>query len=216
MHRAIKIIIVLLLSAVFLFLAMGCEEEKKEGRFRQPKGTALGRPSPEAREKIEQKGGAGLVAQADADKLASEALIPPISESNFIENLDTRDPFRPFVEVLVRGADTVKGVQREVKLEEYDVSQLKLVAIITNIGDPRAMVLTPGNVGGVLRRGDYVGKADFVDSGSGAEKIQLNWKVHRITAAGKEEERGIYLVRDDPLTPAENDVTRFIPLYPSK
>jgi hypothetical protein len=216
MHSAIHKFMFPLLAAILLFQAAGCEEEQKGGgRFRQTKGTALGQPSPEAREKLQRKG-AGLVAKVDGDKLSSEAAIPSISETDFIESLDKRDPFRPFVEVLIRGTNTVRVVQREIKLEEYDISQLKLVAIITNIGDPRAMVVTPENVGIVLRRGDYVGKADFVDSGTGAEKIQINWKVHRINAAGREEERGIFLVRDDPLTPAEDDVTRFMPLYPSK
>ena len=76
------------------------------------------------------------------------------------------------------------------------------------------MVTPPNGVGFILRRGDYVGKADYVDPGSGGEKIQINWRVHRIHGSGKEEERGIYLVRDDPLTPTPNDVTRFLPLHP--
>ena len=88
-----------------------------------------------------------------------------------------------------------------------------MIAIITNVGDPRAMVVPPDGVGFILRRGDYVGKPDYVDPGSGGEKIQINWKVHRIHGSGKEEERGIHLVRDDPLTPTPNDVTRFLPLH---
>jgi hypothetical protein len=78
------------------------------------------------------------------------------------------------------------------------------------------MVVTPGGDGIVLRRGDYVGKADFIDQGSGGERIQVNWRVARIHGSGKEEERGIYLVRDDPLTKTPEDVTRFLPLHPRK
>ena len=98
--------------------------------------------------------------------------------------------------------------------KEYDIADLKLVAIVTNIGDPRAMVVTPTGTGFVLRRGDYVGRADYVDQGSGSEKLQVNWRIARIHGSGKEEERGIYLVRDDPLTPKGVDITRFLPLHP--
>jgi len=194
-----------------------CSEDKKQGspKYRKGKGSALGKPSIEARKEA-KKHGTGLVIQKDKQKASAEFIPPAIAETDFIESARRRDPFRPFIEAIVPQKEVREMVQREIKLEEYDIEQLRLIAIITKVGDPRAMVVPPNGVGFILRRGDYVGKPDYIDPGSGAEKIQINWKVHRIHGAGKKEERGIYLVRDDPLTPTPNDVTRFMPLYPDE
>jgi Tfp pilus assembly protein PilP len=193
--------------------ATGCGEDD-ESTYRRPnRNPALpGSPSIEAREKIKQKG-AGLVEKGSDGKGKTDSLVlPKLSETDFIEGTKHRDPFRPVFEVIVRQESGEQKVQREVKLKEYDIADLKLIAIVTNIGDERAMVVTPTNEGIVLRRGDYVGKPEYVDTGSG-EKIQVNWRVARIHGSGKDEERGIYIVRDDPLTETPEDVTRFLPLH---
>lgn len=195
-------------------LAAGCgEDEESVPRFR-PASQDLIRPSVAARERIAQQG-AGLVEGGDANAAAGTVALPKLSETDFIEGTKHRDPFRPYFEVIVRQEDVGDKVQREVKLKEYDVADLKLIAVVTNIGDERAMVVTPVGEGIVLRRGDYVGKPEYVDTGAG-EKIQVNWRVARIHGSGKDEERGIYLVRDDPLTETPEDVTRFVPLHPSE
>lgn len=197
---------------VFAMASAGCEEEEN---YRRP-GT---RPKPgessiEVKKRIREQG-TGLVERSNT-KEDGIVELPKLSETDFIEGAKHRDPFRPHVEAIVHQEEVKQTVQREIKLKEYDVTELRLIAIITNIGDPRAMVVTPANEGIVLRRGDYVGKADFVDPGGGAERIQVNWRVARIHGSGKEEERGIYLVRDDPLTLTPEDVTRFMPLHPPK
>ncbi len=125
-----------------------------------------------------------------------------------------RDPFAPYLEVLLKQDKGAVEIQRDVKLKEYDISELKLIGIITNIGDDRAMVTTPDKTGYVLKRGDYVGRTDFVKQEPDGEMIQVNWRVARIHGSGKEEERGIYLVRDDKTASRGVDVTRFIPLHP--
>ena len=120
------------------------------------------------------------------------------------------------MELLTKQEEVRRLIQREVKLKEFDVSELTLIGIITKIGDPRAMVKVPDGTGVVLKRGDYVGKADFVKQGSQGEPIQVNWRVSRIHGSGKEEERGVYLVRDDPTTTKGVDITRFLPLHSSQ
>jgi Tfp pilus assembly protein PilP len=193
--------------------ASGCGDDDSAPRFR-PSGSDSVRPgmsSIDAKERIKQKG-AGLVEKGPAVGGKSDLVLPKLSETDFIEGAKHRDPFRPSFEVIVRQDNSEQRIQREVKLKEYDVSDLRLIAIVTNIGDERAMVVTPTNEGIVLRRGDYVGKPEYVDTGSG-EKIQVNWRVARIHGSGKDEERGIYLVRDDPLTETPEDVTRFLPLH---
>jgi type IV pilus assembly protein PilP len=212
LRMTMRLLPILIIGMVFA----GCDDgESSSGpppQFRKGKGTALGAPSIEAREALEKQG-AGLVVERNFDKSTMELPLPPISETDFIESNRRRDPFRPFMEVISPAQTVRETVQREIKLEEYDIEQLKLIAIITNVGDPRAMVVPPNGVGHVLRVGDYVGRPDFVDPGSGGERIQINWKVYRIHGAGKEEERGVYLVRDDPLTATPNDITRFLPLH---
>lgn len=158
----------------------------------------------------------GLI-EAKGDEASSNALaLPPLTETSFIDGPTRRDPFAPFVEVLKKQERIVEHVQRKVKLEEYDISALRLIGIITNIGDPRAMVTTPDNKGYVIKRGDFIGRADYVTQSGGDDVIQVNWRVARIHGTGKEEERGVYLVRDDPTTSRGVDVTRFIPLHPAE
>ena len=215
MQKAVRYnnLLVFLLAISVCLSACGEEDSNPSGlEYRAPGKPAVA-PSPEAKAAVAHKG-AGAVLKDNKSK-ASVAIRPPkIAETDFIESVKRRDPFRPFAEVIVPKPEVRETVTREIKLEEYDIEQLRLIAIITNVGDPRAMVVPPNNEGFILRRGDYVGKPDFIDPGNNAERIQINWKVHRIHGAGAKEERGVYLVRDDPLTPTPDDVTRFMPLYP--
>jgi hypothetical protein len=191
------------------------EDEESAPKYRHANrgNVRPGMSSIEARDRIKEQG-AGLV-EKGSEPTASTVALPKLSETDFIEGVKHRDPFKPFLEVIVRQEVVTERVQREVKLKEYDVADLKLIAIVTNIGDERAMVVTPTSEGIVLRRGDYVGKPEYVETGAG-EKIQVNWRVARIHGSGKDEERGIYLVRDDPLTETPEDVTRFVPLHPAQ
>jgi len=210
-----------LLGAVSLFVAatlvsVACDDDDGSNyRHRKRDQVRPGQSSIEAKKRIRQNG-AGLIEKASDDKKNGTLKLPSLSETDFIESSKHRDPFKPFLHVISRKEEVHQVVQREIKLKEYDVADLKLIAIITNIGDPRAMVVTPAKEGIVLRRGDYVGKADYIDPGGGGEKIQVNWRVARIHGSGREEERGIYLVRDDPMTKTPEDITRFMPLHSEK
>ncbi len=209
--RQTSMVLAAVFVAVTVFLS-GCGDD--EETYRRP-GSQRARPgmsSIEAKKKLKETG-AGLVEAPISEGKLGSMVLPKLSETDFIEGAKHRDPFRAYVNVVVNQEEVKKTVQREIKLKEYDVAELKLIAIITNIGDPRAMVVTPAKEGIVLRHGDYVGKADFVDPGAGGDKIQVNWRVARIHGTGKEEERGIYLVRDDPLTKTPEDITRFMPLH---
>ncbi len=197
-------------------LALGGCGEEDEQTYRRPKTDKVrpGMSSIDARERI-AKQGAGLVEKGSTTG-SGQIVLPKLSETDFIESPRRRDPFRPFIEVVATEEKLDRVVQREIKLKDYDVSELRLIGIITNIGDPRAMMVTPAGEGVVLRRGDFVGRADFVDQGPGTDRVQVNWKVIRIHGEGKEEERGIFLARDDPWTPTPDDVTRFVPLHPKR
>lgn len=65
-----------------------------------------------------------------------------------------RDPFRPFIraEEPVQPQDVVQS-----PLQRYDLSQLKLVAIIVGAGQERAMVEDSEGKGYIIRKGTYIG-----------------------------------------------------------
>ena len=208
-----KSCLILLLLAALLACACG-EEESSSPKYRDfgADRSGPGGAAAEAKKRAEKEKKA-KAAEADAEAAALIEL-PELNEISFIPDARRRDPFAPFLEVLLKQDKTVVEIQRDVKLKDYDISELKLIGIITNIGDDRAMVTTPDKTGYVLKRGDYVGRTDFIKQGSDGEVIQVNWRVARIHGSGKEEERGIYLVRDDQTTSRGVDVTRFIPLHP--
>jgi Tfp pilus assembly protein PilP len=202
-----------LVSTLFL---LSCGEDEPKAAFKDfgSEKSGPGNAASEARKRAEKKRNPGLAAEENPSDTDNKIDLPSLTESSFIADARRRDPFAPFLEVLVKEDKTAVEVQREVKLKEYDIAELKLIGIITNIGDDRAMVTTPDKTGYVLKRGDYVGRADFIKQGNDGDTIQVNWRVARINGSGKEEERGIYLVRDDPTTSRSADVTRFIPLHP--
>lgn len=207
-----KTILGLLLFA--LFLAACGDDGSSSPKYRDFGSEKRGPGSAAAEAKKRAAEAKKAQAENDRDKKGGGIELPELTEVSFIADPRRRDPFSPFWELLLKNDKPVMEVERNVKLKDYDITELKLIGIITNIGDDRAMVTTPDKTGYVLKRGDYVGRTDFVKQGNDGAVIQVNWKVARIHGSGKEEERGIYLTRDDPTTARGVDVTRFIPLHP--
>ena len=68
-----------------------------------------------------------------------------------------RDPFRPFVlEIRPQRKDS----ENLSPLERYEVGQLKLVGIVWDIPDPRAMVEDAAGLGYVIKLGTPIGRND--------------------------------------------------------
>lgn len=141
------------------------------------------------------------------------ATVPKIeyTENDFTENDRNRDPFRSFAALFSPTAGKKQTQnQRKVLLSEYSVDELKLVAVVTGGDYPRAMVVDPLGKGWVLKRGDYVGRAETVHVGgaSGGADYQLNWRVDRVR------DGDLVLLREDPAQPAVPAATRVITLHP--
>lgn len=68
-----------------------------------------------------------------------------------------RDPFRSFLAEIRNTGDQQK-FRCASPLGRFEVDQLKLVAVVTGLEDPVAMVEVPGGVGYTLRRGACAGK----------------------------------------------------------
>lgn len=65
-----------------------------------------------------------------------------------------RDPFRSLFDQLAKEEQT----QQLTPLQKFEIDQLKLVAVVTRIATPYAMVEDPSGKGHTLRRGTLIGK----------------------------------------------------------
>jgi type IV pilus assembly protein PilP len=127
-------------------------------------------------------------------------------DSDFVESEQNRDPFRSYADELRIKAPVV--AQRLVLMPDTSVDEMKLIAIISGIEQPRAMIVDQRGVGYVTTRGDFVGKADVVQGG-GSESlpVALNWRVDRIRVDE------VVLAREDPSAPNRPPLTKVIPLH---
>jgi type IV pilus assembly protein PilP len=134
---------------------------------------------------------------------------PEYAESDFVENDRNRDPFRTFTELFVDSEKKPMKLQRKVILSQYSLDELKLAAIVRGADYPRAMVVPPGGKGSVIKRGDFVARAETVHTGgTNGTDYQVNWRVDRVR------DGDIVLVREDPAQPNVPPATRVIPLHP--
>jgi type IV pilus assembly protein PilP len=152
-------------------------------------------------------------ASASAAPAASAAAARPpqrdFPESEFTETERSRDPFRPYARKFVEDEKGRVKSQRQVLLAEFSVDDLKLIGIVTRIAPARAMLVDPTGKGHVVRRGDFVGRADLVQmAGASGATYELNWRLDRIR------DGDVVLVREDPNNPDVPAATKVIPLRP--
>jgi type IV pilus assembly protein PilP len=134
---------------------------------------------------------------------------PEYSESDFVENDRNRDPFRSFTNLFVEGQKKTFDAQRKVLLSQYSLEELKLVAIVQGGDYARAMVVDPRGKGSVLKRGDFVGRAETVHTGgTNGTDYQVNWRVDRVR------DGDVVFIREDPAQPNVAPATRVVPLHP--
>jgi type IV pilus assembly protein PilP len=144
-----------------------------------------------------------------AAAVAPETSSPTYRDTDFVEDERNRDPFRSFVSEL-RGKTPI-AAQRAVIMPNTPIDAMRLIAIISGINQPRAMLVDEKGIGYVTARGDFVGKADVVQGG-GTENIPitLNWRVDRIR------ENEIVVAREDPSAPNRPPLTKVIPMRDAK
>lgn len=151
-------------------------------------------------------------ASASAEAKAPKSEEPPpivFAESDFIESDESRDPYRDYASLFVKPVEEVsREVGRKVKAPMYALDELKLVGIVTR-AQSRAMLVDPKGYGWVLYTGDFVGRADLVNTGgTDAQEVPVNWKVDRIRPDN------VVFVREDPARPQIARTTRVLPLFP--
>ncbi|MGB5547887.1 MAG: pilus assembly protein PilP [Polyangiales bacterium] len=147
--------------------------------------------------------------KGDAEAGASEEDSAPMvyTDEDFTElDIQNRDPFRSYAKAFQ--AQAAAPAQRRVLLPSTSLDEMNLIAIVTGIATPRAMLTDTANVGHVIRRGDYIGRPEVVQTGgSEGMPVTLNWRVDRIRPGS------VVLTREDPTAPDKPPLTRVMPLH---
>jgi type IV pilus assembly protein PilP len=135
-----------------LVAAVGC------GRSAQPPKAAAAKPA-----------AARAEAPAEAEKPAEAEWV--------YSSVGKRDPFRSFLNEISAQTGTL-ATRCATPLGRYEVEQLKLVAVVTGLEDPVAMVEAPNGVGYTLRRGACIGKnGGVVEAVRSSEVVISEWAV---------------------------------------
>ncbi|MDO3376766.1 pilus assembly protein PilP [Geoalkalibacter halelectricus] len=131
-----KVLLALFL-AVSMGLVTGCGEEPSSAP--QPSPPAPRAPSP---------------APAEPAPVVEESPTE-VRETKFVYNPEgRRDPFRSLLEIRTPVART----EPETPLQQYDLTQLRLIGAIVGTDNPRAMVLAPDGKTYIVRVGTKIGK----------------------------------------------------------
>ena len=150
-------------SSIALLALVGCEEESTQpttAEFQQERAALNARVA--ARKA--KKASSGAPAVAPPSQIAAVPKGTP-ADDTFVgsgrgmvyDRTNLRDPFRSFEwerrEIAIQ--DTVGG-----PLEQFDVSQLSLIAVVWKTGSARALVEDPGGQSYIVGRGTRIGKND--------------------------------------------------------
>jgi type IV pilus assembly protein PilP len=148
---------------------------------------------------------------AKAEPAAPKPAETTATASNYVYTYNPvgkRDPFRSPVEDMVRdsAASVTAGPQCNEALCQWDIDQLKLVAVVTGDANPLAMVEDPLGRGHVVRRNTRMGR-------QGGKVTQILRDEVVVTETITTPERVVYnpvklgLKQDDKMDPAYNLMT---------
>ena len=184
-------------SVLLLMLALsGCDDEPiRVGRGSQPRSAPVGPAAP--------------VPAGDADAGAdTRATLRQYRDEDFVEADTNRDPFRNYA-ASFQAVATAAGptTTRTVAMSDTSIEEMRLIAIVSGVADPRAMIVDREGVGHTVRRGEYIGRPEIVQAGGIEElPVTLNWRVDRIRP------NEVVLTREDPTAPNRPPLTRVLPL----
>jgi len=153
-------------SSIALLVLVGCQEESNQPaseEFQQERAALNARV--EARKAKKAAAQAAGASAASSPQVASVPKGTPVDDG-FVgsgrglvyDQTGLRDPFRSFEwerRELASQESVVGG-----PLEQFDVSQLSLVAVVWKTGSARALVEDPGGQSYIVGRGTRIGKND--------------------------------------------------------
>jgi type IV pilus assembly protein PilP len=96
-------------------------------------------------------------AEAARPAAATNELAAKPAETWSYSSVGKRDPFRSFL-AAGRSTGSALATRCATPLGRYELEQFKLVAVITGLEDPVAMVQAPNGTGYTVRRGSCIGK----------------------------------------------------------
>jgi type IV pilus assembly protein PilP len=187
-------------AACLLLALVGCgeDEEIHVGRGMQIPGG--GAPA----------AGGAAAGPAGEETGTADAGVPALvlRDEDFAEADSNRDPFRNFAAAFTSRPTRVDSVQRSVVMPRTAIEDMTLIAIVSGVATPSAMIVDRDGTGYPVRRGDFIGRAEVVQTGSeDAVPITLNWRVDRIRPGE------VVLMREDPTAPNRPPLTRIIALH---
>jgi type IV pilus assembly protein PilP len=110
-----------------------------------------------------------------------------------------RDPFRSYLRELDTPAHGIAS-RCATPLGRFDIEQLRLVAVVTGLEDPVAMVEAPNGIGYSLRRGACIGKnGGVISSVRSGEVVVSEWAI-RADGTRDKTETVIRLPKEPSLT----------------
>ena len=187
-----------LVTVLALVAGVGCEDEPLQvataRNFRPPSAVS---PAPSA--------DAGPTDESEGE---GEGEATTYADETFVElDVRNRDPFRSFATIFEAQPErTERDVP--VQMPEVAVADMRLIAIISGVAQPRAMIQDPQGVGHTVRRGAYIGRSEVVQiGGRDSTAVRLNWRVERIRPGE------VVLAREDPVAPDRPPMTRIMTLY---
>lgn len=125
-------------------------------------------------------------------------------DEDFAESERNRDPFRSYVSAFKpRPQEAAAETQRSVIMPNTAVEEMKLIAVISGLSRPKAMLTDASGVGYVVQRGDYIGRPKVFQT-TGSVAMTLNWRVDRIR------DNEVVLTRQDPSDPSRLPLSRII------
>ncbi|MBW2543444.1 MAG: pilus assembly protein PilP [Deltaproteobacteria bacterium] len=148
-------------SLIALFVLAGCDKQTNQPtseEFQQERAALNARVAARKAKKAPAP-------QAPApSKIASVPTGEPLSDSfasssgeSVYDRTDLRDPFRSFEwERKELASERVEGGP----LEQFDVSQLSVIAVVWKTGSARALVEDPGGESYIIAKGTRIGKND--------------------------------------------------------
>jgi type IV pilus assembly protein PilP len=122
------------------------------------------------------QGPAPAAAAATASPAPAEAKPAEPQEWSY-SSVGKRDPFRSFRAELEKSGNSL-ATRCATPLGKFELEQLKLVAIVTGLEDPVAMLEAPSGVGYSVRRGACIGKnGGTVASVRSGEIVVSEWAI---------------------------------------
>jgi type IV pilus assembly protein PilP len=131
-------------------LVFGCNKKEQPAPVAAP-------PAP-VQSKVQQAKAVQKTVSSSSVKLA------PLPSTNQFDFSGKKDPFKPDIAIKTATAplpdDIKKALKGGLPIHSFDVSQFKLIGVITSAKENQAMVVDPNGKGYVLKIGMTIGKND--------------------------------------------------------